>query len=209
MTETVEELKAKLEAKLRNRHVSGRVLLDRFQMLDPDTVKLHGAYSDPSYMPFYLHLGRFVPAPRLLEFGFGTALASGCFCWGNGKVQEVLGFQPKRHGFYSARLGIANLSLVFKGRGHIYVGQVHDQDFVARVGERRWDVALVSDRESYDGTMTYLEAAWTGLEYDGLLCVDNLTADKMIGRAFADFCKIKNRPVTLIGTRYGVGLVKK
>ena len=72
------EFKKALDSNLESRSVSGKVILDRFCVID-ESSRRSPSYLDPNYSGFYYHLTKYVHPCSLLEIGFDLGLLSCTF----------------------------------------------------------------------------------------------------------------------------------
>jgi hypothetical protein len=203
-------IKENLEPQLKKGLVSSRILLDGLRMID-ESSRRTAAYQDPYFVPFYYYLGKLISPKYLVEMGFGIGLFTSCFLKSCQSVERILGFELKREGFYSPRLGIANVNNCWKPRGilDVYVGGVMDDAFTKQLEQTGWDLAFVSDTVPLDTHRLYLEVLWERMNFDGMIVVDYLLKDKVANDAFVGFSKIVNRKPVFFETRYGVGIIQK
>ncbi len=201
------ELKKELEEKL-NKLLPSKVFLDRMRVIDEESRRT-AAYNDPKYVPVYYWLGTFLQPKSLIEIGFRLGLFSATFLRACKTVERFLAFQEKTSEFYSPKLGKGNVKDHYKGPIDIYIGNINDAAFEAKMNEAEWDVAIVNEEVGYDKHREYLDVLWSKLHLDGLIVMDYVTRHKPAGEAYFDFCKAKNRNPTVIETRYGVGLIRK
>lgn len=201
------DLKKQLDEML-HKQFNAKIVMDKFRLID-EAGRRAGAYSDPLYVPFYYHLGRLAQPTALLEIGFRLGLFSGAFLRSCKTVKNFLAFQEANGGYYSPRLGKANVRDHYKGRTHVHVGSTLDEDFLTRLQENKWGLIILNEETSYDKHMAYLDLVWSHAEFDGLIVMDYIARHPPARQAFADFCKGKNREGVTFGTRYGTGIVQK
>lgn len=69
----LKKLKLDVDVHLKKELISGKLLLDRFCMINEDSRK-SPSYSDPKFTAFYYHLGKYLEPKSLLEVGFDLGL---------------------------------------------------------------------------------------------------------------------------------------
>ena len=84
-----------------------------------------------------------------------------------------------------------------------------DDGFVDRFNQNGWDLAIVNEEKNYDSMMEFLDTLWTKMNPEGLIVVDYVEFNAPSKQAYNNFCKINNKPVCILKTRYGVGLIQK
>lgn len=198
---TLEKLNSSLEKCL----VPPRVLLSRFRFLD-ESSRYSRACLDPYYLPFYYHLGRQFPVKNLLEIGFGLGINSACYMIGNEGVDKYLTIQEPFNEYYSTRIGVANIKTVYRKPFDVYVGNFHDEEFLSKLREVKWDLIIINEKKEYDVHLLWMNTVWDNLVEGGMIIQDYINSH---GRAYKDFCKLKNRNELIFKTRYGVGGVQK
>lgn len=204
----IKELKDKLTPKLEKAVVSARILLDKMRVID-EASRMTAAYTDPTYAPFYYHLGTLASPRTMLEVGFRLGLLSGCFLRGCRSVEKFLAFQERTDSFYSERLGRGNIRDAFKKQLDIHVGKTADEEFLTKLAADKWDLAIINEEVGYDQHMSYLDLIWPHVSLDGLVVMDYVVRHQPAKQAFHDFCKAKNREPVEMPTRYGVGIIQK
>lgn len=203
------EIKKTIDKKLDAGLVSGRVLLDNLIVIDEDSRKT-AAYCDHRYAPFYYYLGNCIKPVVMVEFGFTLGLMSCSFLKSCKSVKQFVGFYKKKPDeTFSARLGEANLKRRCKGSVDIYIGTLSDDEFSQKFSPKNIDLAILTDEAGYDQYLEYFDFTWEYLADNGLIVADNLVRYPILGTAFADFCKGKNREGIKFKTRYGIGIVQK
>jgi len=151
------------------------------------------AYSDNCYIPFYYHLSKYVKPKNFLKIGFTLGLLSGAFLRGSDSVESFVGVYEQ----YS-RLGKKNIQSVYK------------KDFVLTsdwnvVKNKKWDLVIFDKLLPYDECRKVLDVIWSQLNLDGILVYERCLSED--NRAFVDFCKIHDRELKILKTRYGSGIV--
>lgn len=200
-------LKPLLDAEL-NKQFSARTLLSSFRLID-EAARATASYSDPRYLPFYYHLGKFLQPKSVLEFGFGLGLCSASFFKSCKTTEEFLGFQEYSESFYSTRLGKANLRDNFRKKTNIHVGYLTDDKFMEEFSPKTWDLVILNSETGFDKHMLYLDFVWPQVSHDGVIVMDFIVRHTPAREAFFAFCKGKNKEPVTFDTRYGIGMVQK
>lgn len=204
----LDELKANLDKQLELGLVSGSLLLSKMRLLD-EASRRSAAYCDHRYAPFYYHLGKFIRPESMIEFGFNLGLLSGSFLKSCKTVRDFLAFQPKKEGYYSPKLGRANVRDNYKNRLSVYVGSIHDEEFMAKISPNSWDLVILNDETVYDKHLEYLDFVWPYVSEGGLIVAEYIERHIPAKDAFFGFCDSKNRSPLVFDTRYGTGIVEK
>jgi hypothetical protein len=97
------------------------------------------------------------------------------------------------------------LNVLKKPPGYWY-GDITDPEFLKQFLVRKWDCALVVRSETYDINRRYLDLIWGQMSLGGVMLVDRIKNQEMKS-AYEDFCKVVHRPVSILNSRYGAGLV--
>lgn len=188
--------------------VSGRMLLDRMRFLD-EASRMSAAYSDPKYAPFYYHLGKHLSPKSMIEMGFNLGLLGACFLKSCKTVERYLGFQEQTEGYYSSRLGMANLRSSYKGKTDIYVGTVLDEGFTQKISPNPWDLVILNEEVGFDKHLLRLDLLWPHVSENGVIVSEYIGRHTPAREAFEAFCLSQNRVPVVFDTRYGTGLVQK
>jgi predicted O-methyltransferase YrrM len=183
------------------------VLLNKFRFIDEGS-RQTAAYSDPRYIPFYYHLGKFIQPKTLLELGFNLGLFSGCLLKSCKSVEYFVGFQEKTPEYYSPRFGIKNVRDEYKNALDVYIGSIVDDEFAAKL-KKGWDLVIVNEKLGYDKHLSYLETVWPHINLGGVVVMDYIASHDPAKEAFHNFCKISNRKPITFTTRYGTGIIQK
>lgn len=204
----ISEIKNDLNRSLNNQFISPKILLDKLRLIDENSRK-SGQYQDPSYLPFYYHLSKFIFPKSLLQIGLHLALPTCCFLQGNKSVEKILTFQNLDNKFYSERLAISNIKDVSKKiEINYYSGKIFDYEFQKRL-ENKWDLIFINEISNEEYIKDVLNICWQYLNLDGIIVIDNAISEKIINSVFLNFCKIQNRECFLFKTRYGTGIIQK
>lgn len=197
-----------LNSKLVKQLIPARILLDKFRIIEESSRKT-SSYTDPKYMPFYYYLGSVIKPKSMLEIGFKLGLLGGCFLKGCKSVRNYLAFQEKSKEYYSPRLGRANIKSCYKGNFDFYYGGLLDDEFSKKMSSRTWEFIIINEEKDYDYYRLCLDIMWKHLSRDGFIAMEYAISPIHSKKAFCDFCKIKNREVNILPTRYGTGLIQK
>jgi hypothetical protein len=164
-------------------------------------------YTDPVHYPLYYYLGSQVKSKNLVEFGFESGMEGGCFLHGCKTVENYLGFKHKTNiHYWSPRIPAKNILNVLKKPPGYWYGDITDPEFLKQFLVRKWDCALVVRSETYDINRRYLDLIWGQMSLGGVMLVDRIKNQEMKS-AYEDFCKVVHRPVSILNSRYGAGLV--
>ncbi len=202
------DLAQKINERLESGLLPAHALMSRMR-LSNEGMRRSTEYTDLTHLPFYYHLGREVAPEKLLEFGFGDGIVSGCLLLSCKAVKEFLAFQEVGEQEYSPRLGRANIKDRYDQPFDIYIGNVSDTEFLDRVQANRWDMVLMHESLEYKDYMDRLRLAWANISTDGLIIMDRINYNKQAGQAYYDFCKVSNRDPLTCNSKYGVGIIYK
>jgi hypothetical protein len=195
----------KISDKVLKASLPPRILLSKFRFIDEQYSR---ECLDPHYLPFHYYLGTHFPAKNLLEIGFGLGLNTGCYLMGCKDVENYLTIQEPQDVYYSSRMGIANIKQVWRKKIDVFKCPVHDETFLLKMRERKWDLVLINEKSNYDTHMLWLNTIWDVVSEGGLICMDH-TTHPQVKRAYNDFCIIKRREPYIFPTRYGIGAVSR
>ncbi len=201
------DLKCKIDSDLQKQTISGRVLLDRFCMID-ETSRKSPSYTDPNYAGFYYHFGKYIEPNSIFEFGFDLGLFPASFMISCKTVQRFLGFREKDGDFFSERIGARNIKKSFKGKSDYYHGTIYDKKF-DKFLMNSWDMIIFATEYKYDKQLEYLDFIWPHVSDYGIIVCDNLNRHSPTKEAFNAFAQSKNREPILFSTRHGTGLLQK
>jgi hypothetical protein len=204
----ISEIKPVLNDKLRKGTIPSKILLDKFAVIEESSRKT-SAYTDPKYAPFYYYLGSMFKPKNIVEIGFRLGFLSGSFLKGSKNVETFLAFQEKTDVFYSNRLGKSNIRQNYRGDFDFYCGKITDAEFEKKLFNYKWDMVIINEEVNYDIHRQYYDILWEHIALDGLIVSDYIISHKPAGKAFEDFCKIKNKEEIKFNTRYGVGVIQK
>lgn len=203
----LKELENKLKLDLSNQIINGKIILDRFRVINEQSRK-SSAYLDCRYAPFYYHLGKHIKPKSFLEIGFNLGLLSSSFLISCSSVENFLGYNEKQENL-PLRLGKSNIRLVFKKDSDFYLGNTFDEEFLDKLNKRKWDFILIDKECGYDKSSEFFESAWEVLQDDGLMVVEHINHHKVTSRALIDFLDSKNRTFLNFDTRYGTAMIQK
>lgn len=202
-----ELLKKSLDNELSLQKICGKVILDRFCLIDESSRK-SPAYIDPNYSGFYYHLGKFLKPSSMMEIGFDLGLLSGSFLTSCKTVNKFFGLRESTNEYVSMRLGKQNIKKAMKGERDFYIGSVYDKQIeLFLLGG--YDLILITEQKSYDKHLEYFDFAWSNLSENGVVVIEYLDGNISAKKAFMAFCKSKSREALVFKTRYGTGLVQK
>ena len=205
---SLEEAADEIESRLSKGTISSRTVLGRMSLVDQES-SAGPSYQDPSYFPYYFHVGRVLNPARLLCVGLDLGLQAGCVLQGCESPELMSAIQPPPGHPYSPRIAVANIRKV-TSRGFsisVHVGGLADPYF-AGILPSYFDLAFVTSPLGADSMMDHMHQCWDGLKEGGFISVDRLSN---VGAEdiFRDFCKSRSVPFRLFGTRYGCGIAKK
>lgn len=201
------EFGLELNDKLKSQTISSRILLDKLKLLDEESRKT-SQYQDPSYLPFYYHLGKFIKPKFVVQIGLNLGLEFCCFIQSCKSVDNFFGFQNKTEDYYSNRLAFSNIKLINRKINlDFYHGNLYDQYFINKT--KNIDFAIITEKNNFDYIKSALDICWNNLNLDGYLLLDYLNYNKKIEEIFYDFCKAQNTEGYVFRTRYLVGIAKK
>lgn len=200
----MDEIKSKIDADLNSRKISGKILLDRFSVID-DSSRKTSAYLSSNYSQFYYYLGKYVQPKFVMEIGFNLGLLSSCFLTSCKTVEFFLGFSEKSKEFNSFRLGKRNIRSVFKKDTKYHSGTLLDKE----LDDIKFDLIIINEEVNYDKHLDYLEFAWKHLNEHGIIVAEYIEKHIPAKEAFFAFCESKNREGACFKTRYGSGLTQR
>lgn len=200
-----DDIKLKIEESIKKGLVSSRILLDRLRVIEESSRK-SGAYQDPSYFPFYYHLGKFVNPKNIANIGFRLALHTCCFLKSCRSVAQINAFERRQNEFYSPKLALANIKDIDKKiKVNFHYGKIIDFVYM----KNKVDMVLFNEQINQDKMQESFELMWELLNFDGLYVVDYIDSNENVKNAFESFCNIINRNPIYIKTRYGIGIIQK
>lgn len=205
----IDEIKTKLNERIKKQLVSTRVLLDKLRLIDSESRK-SSQYQDPNYLPFYYYLGKSIFPKSIFHVGFNLGLPSCCFLQGCSSVERMLCFQRKNKEFYSPKLGLSNIKDIRGKKFNVdfYYGDLFDEECVAKM-KSGFDLILITEKLNNDQINETLDICWENLNFDGFLVVDHVNSNKQVGDIFKGFSKGKNRNFEIFDTRYGTSVLQK
>ena len=206
----LQELKISVESDLNKQIVNSAILLDHLCVLNENS-RLVCSYVDPRYMPFYYYLGKYIKPKSMFHIGLELGFADACFLKSCRSIETAGGFQEISRELYSMKLVEKNLRSfyreTFKPKLQLHLGKIEDLD--SYLSGQKWDMILVTEEQTYDKVMFYLDMAWKHLSLDGFLVMDSVVTSENARTAWMNFCKIQNREPVLFTTRYGTGLIQR
>jgi hypothetical protein len=204
-----EKLVDEMVVRLARQPIQTRYALSQFKLNNED-YRISAEYTDPIHYPFYYYLGCRVLPKNLIEFGFESGIESGCFIHGCKNLDNYLGFRHENKvGYWSSRLAKHNICNVLKKKINYWNGEIFDPEFLKNFLVRKWDCALIVRVESRDTIRKYLDLVWNQMNLGGIIVVDRCKSNPDMEAAYNEFCKITQRPITILKTRYGTGLIEK
>ena len=204
----IDRLADTVNAELNAGAISGRVLLDRFSLIDESSRKT-APYLDHRYAPFYYHLGKHIEPLSVMEIGFTLGLLSASLFTSCKSPSRFFGYKESSPNFTSLRIGKTNIKLRFKGESNFYIGSIYDQEFIDIFSPNPWDLVILNDETVYDKHLEYLDAVWPQISEHGLVIAEYIDRHVPARDAFFAFCESKNRKPVVFETRYGTGLLQK
>lgn len=203
----LEDLKKVISKDLSKQAISGKVLLDRFCMIEEASRK-SPSYSDPNYAGFYYHLGKHLSPLSLLEVNFEIGLFSGCFMTSCKTVQRFCAWHETNTNFFSFRIGARNIKRVYKGQ-RIFVDTNQYDDKFEKVLSLGYDMIIFTQEQKYDRQLNLLEFFWKYLNENGIMVCDNTRRSPTTDEAFDAFAFSKNIRSIKFDTRHGTSLLQK
>lgn len=204
----LKQIQEKVEKDLAKGLVDARILLDRFRVID-EASRQTSAYTDPTYIPFYYHFGKYTSPQIVLEMGLRLGLFGGCLLTSCHTAEKYIGFQQSLENvFYSPSLARSNIRRVFKGDFYCYVGDIFDKKFEDML-DGNVDLAIINEEMNYEKHRLYLDFLWQRMKLDGIIIMDYVNFHEPCKKSFLDFCKIVNREPIICKTRYGTGLIQR
>lgn len=189
-----------LKEKLAKR-IPSSVFLSKLRVSD-ENIKKTLNYTDPTYYPTYYWIGKYINPKNICLLGFNLGLEASVLQQGC-KPENFLAFQQKNLNFYSPRLGIANVKSVYKNNFCVYYGNINS--FSQKIKERKWDLGIIT--ENLVNLRDSLSLLWDNLNKESFIIIDHINSQK---QNFIDFCKIKNREVTIFKySRYNLGIIRR
>lgn len=186
-----------LKEKLDRGQPPSSIILSGARLLNPG-FRESPIYSDPTYYPFYYHLGSQLNGNplRVAQIGHQFGLVGMAFMAGFHKdcrweiFDETLEFK-----------NVINMNISKHGSVEVCFNPMR-----TFCEERQRDLTLLTRECSKEDYRQHLESLWNGLKLGGLLVADYIT---QTGNVFHEFCRVKNREPVLFKTRYGVGIVER
>jgi predicted O-methyltransferase YrrM len=202
------DIESDLKKDLNSQTISGKLLLDRFCVIEESSRKT-AAYLDHKYAPFYYYLGKYIQPENVMEIGFNLGLLTASFFRSCKTANKFLGFKENSSDYIPVRLGKRNIRLVFKKEINFYVGNLYDQEMEKLFSSENWDLIFLNEETVYDKHLEYLDFVWDRLNEHGLIVSEYITRHTPAKEALFAFCESKNRKPLLFSTRYGTGILQK
>jgi len=206
---SLDNIKKEIDSLLGKQTFSGRSLLDRFSLIDERSRK-SPAYTDPKYTPFYYYLGKFIKPKNMVEIGFNLGLLSSIFLMSCATVEDFFGFKESgKEGFFSNRIGIANIKKVYKKERDFFYGAMFDKRVEQKMNMHKWDLVIINEEKDYDKQLAYLETAWNNCGENAIIVVEYIKSHRSSKEAFKSFVESKDVENIIFDTRYGTGVIQK
>ena len=203
---TLEELKKTLESDIAKCLMSPQILLRKFNMLE-EAARDAFISLDPTYFPFYYHLGKYLKPKNMVEIGFGLGINSGCFMSSCETVKEFFAFEGNTDG-YAWRMGRNNI-LKINPKMKFELGIGDFREFIPNISAKKWDLVLFNIPMAYDEYRYILDILWDSLNLDGYMVVDKIMSEDVCQKAFKDLHKGRNKEYIKLKTLYGSGIIRK
>jgi hypothetical protein len=194
---------------LRKKLVNGKILLQDCKLIDENS-RRSPSYSDPLYVPFYYHLGKFIKPKSVLSLSFNLGLLEKCFFMSCLETEYFLAFhQTDENVYFSNRMGFYNIRKSYKKDFDFFTGDMKNDDFHDRIGKRKWDAIFINEEKNYDYILYMLEISWEYLSDDGCIIIDNALDLKPVKQAYLAFADSVGVKPNFFETRYGTGILFK
>ena len=204
-----DSIQKEIKELLRKQLVNGKILLQDCKLVDENS-RRSPAYSDPLYVPFYYHLGKFINPKNVLSLSFSLGLLEKCFFMSCKSTEYLLAFhQFDEKVYFSPRMGFYNIRLSYKGDFDFFEGNMKNDDFHEKISQKKWDLIFINEENNYDYILYMLEISWEHLSEDGCIVLDNALDLKAVKQAYFSFADSVGRKPNLFETRYGTGILFK
>jgi len=206
---TVEDIQNEIRPLLHKKLVNGKILLQDCKLVDENS-RRSPAYSDPMYVPFYYHLGKFVTPKAMVSLSFNLGLLEKCFFMSCKSVEYLLAFRNRdERVYFSPRMGFYNIRRSYKGHFDYLESSARELGLEQRLSSRKWDMVMLNEEFNYDDMLYSLELSWQNMSSGGIIVVDNATDIKPIKQAFQAFADSVGREPAVFPTRYGTGILMR
>lgn len=200
----LQEIKKIVENKMARNSLPAKVLQSKFKVGFPSHLQ-----GDPTFLPFYFQLGKFIDVKNLLEFGFDLGMPSGCLMESCKTIEHFLAFRKSNTQYYTKRLAISNIHSIFKKKFDLWIGNETDPEFMKMVFLHKWNCVVICESGQEEKTYkAYLDLVWNQLDHGGIIVVDFLN-DQPVKGAFEAFCELQSRKYVKINTLRGTGIIQK
>lgn len=200
---SIQEIKKNINKKLEANMLPAKILQSKFKIGIVSSL-----HNDPTFMPFYFHLGKLLKVKKIIEFGFDLGVSSGSLIEGSAGVEKFLAFRRKGD-YFTKRLGISNIHSILKKKFDLWIGTETDPEFMKMVLLNKWDCAIICEQGQSEQTYrAYLDLIWNQINYDGFIVFDFLN-EPMAKSAFDSFCKLQNHNYVTFNTLRGTGIIQK
>ncbi len=204
-----EDIQKEIKGLIRKQLVNGKILLQDCKLIDENARRSH-AYSDPLYVPFYYHLGKFIKPKNVFSLSFNLGLLEKCFFMSCQETEFFLGFhQFDRNVYFSPRMGIYNIRRSYKADFDFFEGNIKDDSFHVKASSTKWNAIFINEECNYDTALYLLETGWNLLDENGFLIIDYAIDLKAVKQAFHGFADSVGRKPFIFETRYGTGILCK
>jgi len=204
-----ESIQKEIKELLRKQLISGKILLQDCKLIDENS-RRSPAYSDPTYVPFYYHLGKFIKPKSVLNLSFNLGLLEKCFFMSCSETEYFLAFhQTDKNIYFSPRMGFYNVRKSYKNDFDYFTCDIKTDHFHTRVSERLWDAVFINEESNFDHILYMLETSWEHLSESGCIIIENAIDLKAVKQAFYAFADSIGRNPNIFETRYGTGILFK
>lgn len=205
----IETIQKELSILLNKKIINGKVLLQNCKFIDENSRKTP-AYGDYMYAPFYYHLGKFVKPKNVFSWNFTLGFLEKCFFMSCKETETFFSFRKKDENLYfSPRMGSYNVKKSFKKEFDFYHGSIHDDEINDKITSQKWDCFFITDENSYDDLLYYLDISWKNMADDGIIVVEYIKDLKKMKNAFYAFAESVEKEPIIYNTRYGTGILQK
>jgi hypothetical protein len=194
-----------LQTKLKHGLMESNILLGQAKLLD-NSSRDTPAFNDPHYFPFYYHLGTQCSPKNVLQIGAKLGLIGSCFMQSCKTVEMWVAMDdydvhPPANLIRSNLRMFSEASIKFMLLDQSILNPEHDHYYKA-------DMGFLTEKYDSERTMKCLDFFWKCLRTEGPLVVDYIH-DEAVGKAFHEFCRVRNREPICFETRYGLGIVTR
>lgn len=187
-----------LQKKLDNPTINSKQLLGVARLIN-EKDRESGAFTDPKYLPFYYHLGKYCKAKSLFHLDYTLGLEDMCFIQG-ANTAKWAGYA---NGNEEDRLNIATNNIRFFCKNSSFTT---DLDEFAKDVSDKFDAFIVT---SPTPLRVFRDEIWDNLNPEGLLIVDNIYSSDTGEEWFTKFAKSVSREPIFFKTRLGIGIIER